>query len=473
MMIAVKLALAYVAIWLLGALALAHIGARGRGILGVVADFAAGVVLLAFVGSIAVIGGIRLSPLAIYGLVLVLGAAATIRRRGVRVSLELPEDRIARLLLVAIVLPIGLLALSALDDRLWWDGWAIWVLKARILFNEGTLPSEYFERGGWLAFSHTDYPLAVPLLNWWLFHHVGAPDPAVAALAGTIWHAVLVFTVVGVLRDRVGDRVAALTGLGIACFWPIAFFASGGTADVVIALALVGALWEMDEGLASGDASAFWRSGVFLALGAMAKTEGLAVAVAVGGAAALLAWRRTLRPRRLLGCALPFAIVAPWLVFTKALGIRRPYFTLDLTAAELLDRAVLFAKSVGTMVFGSASWLPLAGIIGVGILRDRSHAGWLALGGYFTAIAMTYLLTPDDPLWLIDTSLRRVLAACVPAALYVSLGGAAAPFSPAPAPTAVNSDRALDRDELSGQGRTDDLEGSGKEIGVVGHARAT
>ena len=422
-MIATKVALAVGAVWLLGAFGLAQVGVRRGGLLGLAADFAAGVVVLALVGSIAVITGMRLSPIAVYALVAAFAVVAAVRRRGVGVALELPRDVVARPLLVAAVLPIFLLGLSSLGDRLWWDGWAIWAFKARMLFVDGTLPAAYFEPRGRLAFSHPGYPLAVPMLDWWLFRHAGAADPAIASIAGTLWHALLVGAVFGALRSRAGERLAALAALGTAFFWPIAFYASGGTADVVVAIALVAGLSEMETGVANDDVASSTRSGVFLALGAMAKAEGLAVACAVGAVALFsLLRRRALRRAHVLAYALPFIVLAPWQAFVAIRGVGRDFFTIAITPAELYDRAVIFFGAVGTIAL-KPTWLPIVGLLALGIVRRSSNEAWIALAGYFAAIAAPYLFTPVDHGWLVDTSLVRVLAACVPAALYVALAG--------------------------------------------------
>lgn len=472
-MSALNFVLAFGAIWFLGALVLGHAGARRGGVLGIAADFAAGVVLLALVGSIGVMAGLRLSVAGIYALIGALAVGAAVRRVRLSVALAPPRDALTRVLLVAAASPLMLIGISALGDRLWWDGWAIWVLKARILFSDGTLPAEYFAKDGALVFSHPGYPLAVPLLDWWLFRHVGAPAPAAASVAGTIWHTILVGVVFGALLDRVGERLAALAALGTAAFWPIAFFAAGGTADVVVATALVGAIREMEDGVNHRDVAASWRAGVFLALGAMAKVEGIAIAAAVAGVGVLsLIRKRESRPSHLLAYALPFAVLAPWQLFVTVKGLGRTFFTLALTPAALLDRAALFLGSAASIVLQPA-WLPIVALAVLGVSRRASAEGWIALGGYFVAVAASYLLTPDDPGWLVATSLERVLAACVPATLYVSLGGAAAPLVPE-ASRGVGPSTALVGAGPVSEGRSPDPSdhAADAEVGVEGHARS-
>ncbi len=471
-MIAARIILAFGIVWLLGALALGHASARRRGMLGFAADFATGVVLLAFVGSVAVIMGVRLSPVVVYTLIAGLAGAAAVRRIGLRVSLDLPRDAVARSLLAATALPVLLLGVSSLGDRLWWDGWAIWVLKARILFIDGTLPAAYFEPGGTLAFSHPGYPLAVPLLDWWLFRHAGTPDPAIASLAGTVWYAILTFAVYGALHERAGERVAALAALGTALFWPIAFYATGGTADVVIALALLGAIREMANGITGRDAAAIWRCGVFLALGTLAKAEGIAVAGVVGGVAVISLIRaRALRPTRALALALPFVVLAPWHLFVTRMDVGRNFFTFALTPAELIDRVMLVSGAMVDIAIQPA-WLPVVGLTAMGMLKRSSNEAWSALAGYIGAVAVSYLLTPLDPRWLVDTSLARVLAACVPAALCVSLSGVialAAPGIPAEATSSASSLAAVQACEVPSPDRPNSAT---TEVGVETHAPA-
>ncbi|MGH7446008.1 MAG: hypothetical protein ACRELT_00510, partial [Longimicrobiales bacterium] len=309
-------------LWILGALTLTVFGARPRnGAHAIAADFAAGVSVLAALGMTAVALGLSLSLAPFYAVVLVLGVRVVRQRSLPSPSFALPAAPAARAALVCTALVVAVIAAASLHDRLWWDGWAIWALKGRALFMDGTLPPSLFAGG--YAFAHLDYPLAVPLVDWWSWRHAGRSTPAAASFIGALWFTLLPALLWSGLRYRVHETVAALAALGMALFWPIPFYATGGTADVVIAVALLGAIVELDAALTRADDRAIIRCALFLTLGVLAKNEGLAIAAVVVTIAAASLLRRGHRSiRQFAPLALPFVVIAPWWVFVGALDTR-------------------------------------------------------------------------------------------------------------------------------------------------------
>ena len=115
--------------------------------------------------------------------------------------------------------------------------------------------------------------------------------------------------------------LAGTATLGTAAFWPLPYYATGGTADVVVALALLGAVAEIERGFTLERTDALWRAGLFVALGAMAKNEGLALMVVALAAVAWAVRRDTGRLRRIIPLTVPLLAAAPWLVFRFAHGL--------------------------------------------------------------------------------------------------------------------------------------------------------
>ncbi len=449
-------AVALGSLWLLGALVLSLAGVRAEdGGERIVSEFAAGVGLLAVVGTVVVISGFTLTAPAFYGVAIVLALPVWRRRRTVGVSLRLPGDRVAR----AVIFSAGLVAITIIgvstQDQLWWDGWAIWAFKARVLFIEGTLPARFVDPAGPYAFTHLSYPLGVPLASWWVYRHAGAAVPALTSLLGAVWMVLLALLLWSALRRHIGERVAALAALGILVFWPLVLYATGGTADVVIALALLGAVIGIVDGI-GGDDAALWRSGVFLLLGAMSKNEGTAIAVVALPVAGVALWRvrRPLQRRGLpvgektrvpavLPFLLPFVALAPWLIFVRLRGLQEQVVTVAREAGGLGlgERAALLSVVFEKFLL-SGPWLPLPCLAAIGVLslwlsRDRAPAagraltaGWVLVAGYLTTLCVVYLLTPQDLIWLLVTTLPRVLGPFVAVVIYLALRSAALTASP-------------------------------------------
>lgn len=416
--------LAVASLWLLGALVMELAGIRRRGAGQVAVDYAAGVVVLSVLGTTMVILGVRVSIYPVYAVLAAMIAAAVRVRRWPAVWTGLPRDPLAVALLLGTGGVLLVILAASWQDRLWWDGWAIWAFKARALFGEGTLNGLWADGDGAFAFTHPDYPLAVPLVDWWAYRHAGRPDPAIASFLGGVWFVLLPVVLWDALRDRVGERIAALAALGLALFWPIASYATGGTADVVVALAILGAVAEFGRAFGAGDAGATWRSAVFVALGAQAKNEGLAfalVAVAVSFASAVRAGRSNGAQWAALGTAL--ALAAPWSFFAWLRRLGEPMFTL-ISPAELPARLALVGQGF-MLLTGSGAWLPLTALVVCGALaaahRRVACPGWAVMGGYLAVLVAVYVLTPQDLEWLLVTSLPRVVGACVPGLVLLAV----------------------------------------------------
>jgi hypothetical protein len=418
------------------ALALAGVGSASRA-QHVVTAFVTGAALLSAAGMMAIALNARVSLIVFYVLLGALVIAA-VRRHGLPSwpALRLRTDALSAALLLGAAALVLAIVLLAARDRLWWDGWAIWALKARVLFLEGTLPRAFFAATDGYGFAHLDYPLAVPLVDWWVYRHAGTAAPALASFVGAAWFATLPLLLWASLRAHAGERVAALAALGMAAFWPIAFYAMGGTADVVIAVSLLGAVIELERGIARDDRHALVRCGIFLTLGILAKNEGLALAAVVllvGSGALLLRGERRLL--HFLPLALPFVAFVPWWLTGSLLGVRESAVAWS-QLAVVPERIPVFAARVGDLL-ASVPWLPvpllaLLGIVAAARVRGRGvTAAWLVLAVYFTIICAVYLLTPHDLAWLIDTSLPRVLGVFVPALVFISVHTVAASRQPA------------------------------------------
>lgn len=441
---------ALAAIWLLGACSLSLLDARAHGASGVVADYVTGVVFLGFVGMTGIAVGAGVSLAAVYAMLMIAVAACAVtgawRRlpRPSGASFRLPlEDPVAAVILLTAVLMTAVILTGAMQDRLWWDGWSIWAFKARVLFEEGTLPSSFLDPEGIYVTANLDYPLAVPLLDWWLYRHVGEASPALASFAGAVWYTLLPALAWSSLRPVAGARIAGLAALGLAAFWPASFYAAGGTADVVVAVALLGTVIEIIGAVETRERAPLVRAAAYLTLAALSKNEGLALAiigiVVAGGALALRGERR---PGRLLWLALPLVLLAPWLAFTRSNAIGSAAVGGMVAAggegaASAADRLPMFVTGL-RLLASSMPWMPvsLLVILGIWVLvrsrRPELATGWALLALYLAALSLVYLRSPEDMLWLLTTSAPRVFGALVPALVYVSLIGVVRRSAPEP-----------------------------------------
>lgn len=433
-------------LWLLGFALQEGLRIRRPGLAGVVGDFATGTLALAVAGTALVWAG-SLSVLPLYaGIAAVAGLAlaARLRRAPPRRSPEaprhggaaLPEDRRARWVAgLAAAVTLVMVATST-ADWLNWDGWAIWSLRARVLLEHGGIPAELYSKPGPLDFAHPEYPLAVPLVDWWLFRHAARPEPALASFAGSLWFAGAVALLWSALRGRIAPLAAALATLGLALFRPLSRYAVGGTADVVMAFALLGAAVELVDAAGDPEKRASWaRAAVFLSLAAMAKNEGTAAAVVALGAVLLWAALRRVRPpASALALLVPLALGFTWQLYVRTLGLEVEQIGALESGMGVLARLGTIGRELLALAV-YRSWPPVLGLMALGVIfavrhrRPLGPAPWL-LAGYFATLVGVYLSTTQPLEWLLATSLERVISHLVPAGVFLTLLA----FSPAATP---------------------------------------
>jgi hypothetical protein len=111
---------------------------------------------------------------------------------------------------VIVVIEIAIVFYLAFVHTLGWDGLLNWEIKARYAFvNGGVLPAIYFSDSG-RAFSHPEYPLAIPFTELWLYLWLGQPDQFWAKTIFPIFYLVGTF-----LLTALGARLTGRTWMGL------------------------------------------------------------------------------------------------------------------------------------------------------------------------------------------------------------------------------------------------------------------
>ena len=201
-----------------------------------------------------------------------------------------------------------------------WDGWAIWGMKARALYDFGGVEHGVFTSQMYGPLQH---PLLLPALEANTFRAMGAFD-------GTLVHVQLVLLAFGftaalwpLLRERVPAALVGATILAIVAADSTLRQLAGNLADIPLAflvalgvVALARALLEERSGLLPFAA-------VMLGAATLTKPEGLLYA-----AAALVAFVAIARTRAsLLTAAAVVLILLPWRLFVAAHGLKNPEYS--------------------------------------------------------------------------------------------------------------------------------------------------
>ena len=365
------------------------------------------------------------TPLATWlavGIVVATGASAWwLRRAGPSAEADGPVTWSGLAALVAVVaVPLLAVRRAPVD----WDARSIWFFHADWVRVGGTEAVDAVSNPA-LAFAHADYPPLAPATVasvWRVLGHDYELAQLVTALLGASAVVAMALAVrVAVRGLRLPSTVTAAGGvLLILAAYGIA--GSGGTNGYVdllwaaaFAAGTVGLLRSRNEPAAAG------AGALCLATAMLTKNEGL-----IAGAVVLLlvVAMRGLR-RGLVLAAAPAGLAAAWVLASRVLGAES-----DLAASGRLpgllslDREVL--ERIGPTAEAIWRWcrwelVVAAACAGAALAvarRPRSEAlgvgpwaVWGAIAGCLGAIALAYVISPNDIEWHLRTSVDRTTVA--------------------------------------------------------------
>jgi hypothetical protein len=307
-------------------------------------------------------------------------------------------------------------ALYATLAPLWeWDFWAIWGLKARVFFEASGI-DWHFLGSRWNAFSHTDYPLLVPLNFDFVALINGAWSDRWLGLLCVAWGAAAVLIVRGLAARETSPFFASLLGLALASRAVSAYV--GLAEGALIAFGGAGVLFVRAALRDDDDAPAWRHAALMLGFAANCKNEGLALLVAVTIAVAAVSWFRggeISRLRRLMTATRlwpAYALAAPWLLlrFTHALPT-------DIAGGSAISRLMAHLPQarqiLGYLVtYLREPWFWIAVLAAI-LIAPRAARRQERFVFLVTAIQLffyvaAYFVTPHDLQWHVETSWARL-----------------------------------------------------------------
>lgn len=351
---------------------------------------------------------------------------------------------------LAAVMLIVSLALVARAGHAWvvrplreYDGWAIWALKARALFEFGGVEESVFANPVYDAPTH---PLLLPSLEAMGFRAMGGFD-------GTVIHLQLAGLLLGfvgaawvVLRAVASPVLVAATLLAVVSAPAVMAQLGTNFADIPLALFISLAVAASAAWLRSRENWLLSSAAIFLAAAALTKSEGMLFAVCAVAALAVVASRRAPGRLALVAGAVALAIL-PWRVYVSAHDLRHP----DYELSNLVDRSYLGDTSyrvrpvVDELLLQLTSldaWgllLPMFGIgLGAALIRRRYALALFALGwlaSSFAGLVAIYWITVRTLEFnLFNTSNRIVASLLLGAALLAPILAAEPDPVPEPEP---------------------------------------
>ncbi len=296
-----------------------------------------------------------------------------------------------------------------------WDFRYIWGLKARVFAAAGGYDWSWLAWPG-NTFAHPDYPPAWPGLI-----AAGVVLGADTAASAALWQGILALSLAAacwwVAR---GAPVGRRTLAAAAGAWAPVIFAPrhSGYAEPLLALAAVVALGALRD-LARGDAASLLPLAGGVALMALTKNEGMALAAGVVAGAAAVAGRRA------LAVALGLLPAAVWRLAVGLHGIGGE--PLGLAPQDLARRAPQLVSAFGERlsVPGFVAVVVALVLAATALARGELRGVRWAFATWAAAAAAVYLTGVADVRWWFLTSLDRVLAAPLPALVALAVSGSA------------------------------------------------
>ncbi|MDQ2868067.1 MAG: hypothetical protein M3R59_06615 [Verrucomicrobiota bacterium] len=285
------------------------------------------------------------------------------QRHGASFSCALPDGKLEWLLLLLLLAQIAIVFYGSARQTLGWDGLLVWEIKARFAFlSGGHLPAQYFSEPG-RAFSHPEYPLAIPFTQLWIYLCLGE--------ANQFWAKAIfpVFYVVGAtLLALFGTRLTGKRTIGyllalLLFFIPQVTIAAGGAltgyADFPLAAFYLATIGYLLCAVSESDQQSFPIYALCLALLPWVKKEGtiLWAIAALAGALVLIKQRRSWRWWLAL---LPgFALICGWNLFLLVHRVAAPADFGSVNFHELIvhaDRIAPIFHSVAREMINTSRW---------------------------------------------------------------------------------------------------------------------
>jgi dolichyl-phosphate-mannose-protein mannosyltransferase len=373
-------------------------------------------------------------PVGWIALLLVTVAALALGRRrleltpwepGPALRRQLPSYAMLTVVVAFLASAAGLFAVKPLFET---DGWMLWGMRARALYDFGHPVAPVFTSA---QYPGLPYPLWLPALEAADFRFMGGFD-------GTLVHLQLAGVAVAffggawvLLRRFARPFLLAAALLAIVTAPSVLNQLQTNFADVPLAMLISLGAAALAVWMRTGEPGLLPAAALFLGAGTLTKNEGGLFVVAAFGAAAIVARRKQLRPLALAAAAVA-AIYLPWGVWVALHHVKARNYTLsNLLRPSYLsahsDRVGPVVRELLIQIRATPTWSHLllfavVGLIGAFALRRVRLAAfavaWLLFS--FAGLVAIYWISPE-PLanHLYNSSDRTIDTLVIGAALLV------------------------------------------------------
>lgn len=375
-----------------------------------------------------------------------------IKRKGtIHFPLPRPRTRLEWILGGLLLVELIVIFFFSLKHTLGWDGLLNWEIKARYAFlNSGALPQSYYSSTA-RAFSHPEYPLAIPFTELWLYLWMGVPHQFWIKTIFPLFYASGALLVALLVTRLTGKRWA---GLVVALLMPfVPFFTTSpgglivGYADVSLSMVYAVAIGYLLCSVENDSTTGIITFGAILTLIPWIKSEGVILWSLLSLLGLIIGLvRHRIRPF-LIAIVPGLLLILSWRIYLKAMHAVMPSDfaqpTLQLLKANL-NRIPMICRIalVELTDFGLWSIFWLMAVVAIFYLFFTRRFSRLLLAVGILAPLILYLLTYLLSAWLsytahVTSSLPRLLLQLVPAG-WLAIGLALASFRPEPRKSALD-----------------------------------
>jgi hypothetical protein len=308
-----------------------------------------------------------------------------------------------------------------------WDAFAIWGLKAKVIYYDSLLSNPAYFRAVTLSYSHLDYPLGLPFLLSGVYAAVGEVNDQLAKVIFPFLSAAFILMLFDSCRWKLNSKKSLIIAAICIGNSPFARWAGSGNADLLLTFYYGGSVIYLLRWIESRGTGDLVISALFSAFGAFCKNEGLVLAAM--NLMILLINAGIIRQKKIFGATALFIIIQalfilPWLIWS--LDIPRThenYFgRLDIaTITNNLPRLgiilPIFLHQIYQIDHWGVIWILLIAFAMIGWRAFTAGPviwGWILFILHILLYILAFVVTPWHIDVLVLSSLDRLLMHLIP-----------------------------------------------------------
>lgn len=298
------------------------------------------------------------------------------------------------------------------------DAYAIWLLKAKVLFYEG-FGSSYFHNPN-LGYSHLDYPLLVPVLISGVYSMLGSADDSYGKLIYPLIYLSFVGLMFSAARRKLDLEKSLLLTALFASIPTLVRWSGTGTADMALTFFYAGSIFHLIIFLERENTFDLLLSSFYSCLCILTKNEGLPLAlINIFTFIVFHSYPNKDIKRLFTYMSVMLIPCIPWFIFSQGIPKIHENSLASINPSHLLGNILrlkiiipeLLKEYLNIKDWG-LFWITavLVSVLCLKILKNKTVAISLLLFILHTSLYVyIYIVYPNSLEWLLSTTLERLI----------------------------------------------------------------